>query len=251
MYIKQGQCRSSAVLPGKGEMFLDNKIPYRHELKYSISFSDYLAVKSRIKTVMRRDPHTGNDGKYLIQSVYFDNYRDKALREKKDGLQRREKFRIRYYNSDMSFITLEKKIKQNNLCIKYGEKISREDFEMIIKGEQLHVDINEKPLVKELIIKMTTELLRPRVLVSYTREPYIYPAGNVRVTFDSDIRSSLYGKDFINDPFAGINACEDTREIIMEVKYDEFLPEIIALLIQSGNVRQQSFSKYGICRRFG
>lgn len=122
---------------------------------------------------------------------------------------------------------------------------------MIARGEQLYVDTEGKPLVKELIIKMTTELLRPRVLVSYTREPYIYPVGNVRITFDSGIRSSLYGKDFIGDTFAGINACEDTHEIIMEVKYDEFLPEIIALLIQSGNVRQKSFSKYGICRRFG
>lgn len=219
---------------------MDGKIPYRHELKYSISYSDYLAVRSRIRPVMKTDPHTGSDGRYLIQSVYFDNYMNKALREKNNGLQHREKFRIRYYNGDKNLITLEKKIKHNDLCIKYGEKLTNEDLEMLLKEDHIYVDTEGKPLLKELIIKMTTQLLRPRVLVSYTREPYIYPAGNVRVTFDSDIRSSLYSRNFINDTSAGINTCEDTHEIIMEVKYDDFLPEIIALLIQTGNVRQQT-----------
>lgn len=230
---------------------MDKKIPYRHELKYSVSYSDYLAVRSRLKAVMKTDPHTNSDGKYLIQSVYFDNYRDKALREKINGVQYREKFRIRYYNGDLSFITLEKKMKHNDLCIKYGERISREDLEMIIRGEHNLINASGKPLETELVAKMNSQLLRPRVLVSYTREPYIYPAGNVRITFDSDIRSSLFHRNVTDDFFDGINVCGDVHEIIMEVKFDGFLPEIISLLLQSGTARQQAFSKYGICRRFG
>ena len=84
---------------------------YRHEKKYPISQGDYLALRQRLRPVMQPDPHAGAEGVYSIQSVYFDNYRDKALREKIDGVQQREKFRIRYYNGDLSFVTLEKKIK--------------------------------------------------------------------------------------------------------------------------------------------
>ena len=91
---------------------------YRHELKYQISPADYHALRQRLRAVMKRDPHTGADGLYTIRSVYFDNYGDKALREKVNGVQKREKFRIRYYNNDFSFITLEKKIKHNDLCMK-------------------------------------------------------------------------------------------------------------------------------------
>ena len=64
---------------------------YRHELKYHIGPADHLALRQRLKAVMQQDLHTGADGRYTIRSVYFDNYRDKALREKVDGVQRREK----------------------------------------------------------------------------------------------------------------------------------------------------------------
>ena len=100
---------------------------YRHELKYQISPADALALRQRLRAVMKRDPHTGADGLYTIRSVYFDNYGDKALREKVNGVQKREKFRIRYYNDDFSFITLEKKIKHNDLCMKIDAPLTVEE----------------------------------------------------------------------------------------------------------------------------
>ena len=100
---------------------------YRHELKYQISKADHYALRQRLQSVMKRDPHTRQDGLYVIRSVYFDNFRDKALREKIDGVQLREKFRIRYYNDDLSFITLEKKIKHNDLCMKIDARITNEE----------------------------------------------------------------------------------------------------------------------------
>ncbi len=77
------------------------KIPvkYRHELKYKIGYADYLAIRSRIRSVMQLDSHTDSSGHYTIRSIYFDNSDDKALREKLDGIARREKFRIRYYKT--------------------------------------------------------------------------------------------------------------------------------------------------------
>ena len=224
---------------------------YRHELKYAITSADYLALRQRLRTMMKADPHVGADGCYTIRSVYFDNYRDKALREKVDGVQKREKFRIRYYNDNFSFITLEKKIKHNDLCMKIDAPLTVEDYRRILQEPGAWMLEHPEPLVRELYCKMKTQQLRPRVLVSYVREPYIYEAGNVRVTFDSHIRTSLFQRDFSDGAISDICATDTPGDIILEVKFDAFLPEIIRCLLQSEELRQQAFSKYGSCRRFG
>ena len=224
---------------------------YRHELKYAITSADYLALRQRLRPVMKTDPHTNSKGVYIIRSVYFDNYNDKALREKIDGVQRREKFRIRYYNDDLSFITLEKKIKHNDLCQKLDAPLTQEEFQKILQEPGSWMLAHPQPLIRELYCKMQTQQLRPRVLVSYVREPYIFAAGNVRVTFDTSIRTSLFQTSFANGALPDISATDTPGDIILEVKYDAFLPEIIQQLLQSGNLRQQAFSKYGACRRFG
>ena len=229
------------------------KIPghYRHELKYAVSFADYLALAQRIKPVMQPDPHAGADGRYTIRSIYFDNYRDKALREKIDGVQRREKFRIRYYNDDLSFITLEKKIKHTDLCQKVDAPLGEADFRRILQSPGAWMLEHPDGLVRELYCKMKTQQLSPRVLVSYVREPYVYAAGNVRVTFDSHIRTSLFARDFASGALPDIQATDTPGDMILEVKYDAFLPDIIRCLLQSRTLRAQAFSKYGACRRFG
>lgn len=224
---------------------------YRHELKYAIGEGDYQALRRRLRPVMRLDPHAGADGTYQIRSVYLDNYRDKALREKIDGIPQREKFRLRYYNDDLSHVTLEKKIKHNNLCMKIDAPLTAEEFQGILAGGGHWMQTHPHELVRELYCKMKTQQLRPRVLVSYVREPYIYAAGNVRVTFDSQIRTSLFHTTFGTGDIPDISATDTPVDRILEVKYDAFLPDIIACLLQSNGLRQQAFSKYGACRRFG
>lgn len=224
---------------------------YRHELKYQTNPADHHALRQRLRTVMKCDPHTGADGLYTIRSVYFDNYKDKALWEKVYGVQKREKFRIRYYNDDFSYITLEKKIKHNDLCMKIDAHLTVEEYRRILQEPGAWMLEHPEPLVRELYCKMKTQQLRPRVLVSYVREPYIYEAGNVRVTFDSHIRTSLFQRDFSDGAISDICATDTPGDIILEVKFDAFLPEIIRCLLQSEELRQQAFSKYGSCRRFG
>ena len=224
---------------------------YRHEMKYSIPYAEYLAMRKRIGAVMKTDPHTDESGRYRIRSIYFDNVDDKALREKTDGVAKREKFRIRYYNDDFTFITLEKKMKIDNLCRKHDARISEEECRKILSGELTFMKTHESGLVRELYAKMKYQGLRPRVLVSYVREPYIFRAGNVRVTFDSQIRTSLFHREFLTKRVSDISATDTPQDMILEVKYDAFLPEIIQDLIQVNGIRQQAFSKYGACRRFG
>ena len=232
---------------------------YRHELKYKISYPDYLAMRSRLRPVMKADPHAAAGGRYLVRSVYFDNLNDKALREKIDGVAKREKFRIRYYNDDLSYIVLEKKMKIGSLCLKCSAPITEEECRKILsggRGSLRNGDLSfmkEHPqeLVRELYAKMTCQLLRPRVLVSYTREPFIYQAGNVRVTFDSDIRTSLFHQEFLTKEAAGISATDEPQDVYLEVKFDAFLPEVVQDLIRVKGIRQHAFSKYSASRRFG
>ena len=130
---------------------------YRHELKYQINPADHHALRQRLRTVMKCDPHTGADGLYTIRSVYFDNYKDKALREKVYGVQKREKFRIRYYNDDFSYITLEKKIKHNDLCMKIDAPLTVEEYRRILQEPGTWMLEHPQPLVQELYCKMKTQ----------------------------------------------------------------------------------------------
>ena len=229
--------------------FVHKSNTYRHELKYCISFADYLALRARLCHVMKPDCHTGPDGRYLIRSVYFDNFNDKALREKRCGVQKREKFRIRWYNDQLDPIFLEKKMKLNNLCLKLSAQISPEECRALCQGKWDWE--HPSKLVQELRCKMTLQQLRAKVLVSYIREPYVYSTGNVQVTFDSQIRSSLFRRDFFSSGLPEISATDGPGDMILEIKYDEFLPEIIADLLQTEGLRQQAFSKYSACRRYG
>ena len=230
---------------------MDDKKNYRHELKFEIPYADYVAMRGRLKLIMKSDPHVNEDGRYRIRSIYYDNSDDKALREKIDGIGKREKFRIRYYNDDFGFITLEKKMKINDLCLKYDARITEEECRKILKGDIEWMRSSEDELIKEFYAKMRYQRLKPRVLVSYVREPYIYQAGNVRVTFDSKIRTSLYEQEFLTKEVQDISATDSPQYMLLEVKYDKYLPGIIQDIIQMNGARQQAFSKYGASRRFG
>ena len=224
------------------------KIKYRHELKQEISYLDMLVLRQRLLAVMQRDLHAA-DGKYEIRSLYFDNARDKALREKTDGVNVREKFRIRYYNGDSSFIKLEKKSKINGLCLKENARLTKEETQAIIDGNVGWMKDSNESLIRELYIKMITQGLRPKTIVDYTREPFIFAPGNVRVTLDYNIRTGMLGTDFFNMSCTTIPAGEDA--IILEVKWDEFLPDIIRDIVQLKNGRAGAFSKYAACRIYG
>ncbi|MCR5304538.1 MAG: polyphosphate polymerase domain-containing protein [Lachnospiraceae bacterium] len=218
---------------------------YRHEWKHEISISDMISVRQRMSAVGETDPHA-RDGCYLIRSLYFDNQSDKALREKLDGVNRREKFRIRFYNFDQSVIHLEKKSKLNGLGTKYSASLTPEQVERIIRNDIGWMITDEQPLIRELYCKMKGQGMRPKVIVDYTREPFIYRPGNVRVTLDYHIRTGLDSLDFLNPDCVTVPVPGDP--IVLEVKWDDFLPDIIRDSVQLPGRRVTSFSKYAQCR---
>ncbi len=221
---------------------------YRHEWKHIISLSDMIVLQGRLPAIMQHDAHA-IDGKYGIRSLYFDNLSDKALREKLDGINRREKFRIRYYNGDPSLIHLEKKSKLNGLGSKASTVLTDEEAQAIVDGDYSWMQADTRPLVTELYSKMLSQQLRPKTVVDYTREAYIFPAGNVRVTIDYNIRTGLRCVDFLNPACPTVPAGD--APIILEVKWDAYLPDIIQDAVQLGGRSACSFSKYAACRIYG
>ncbi len=220
---------------------------YRHEWKHQINQSDLIILRSRLSAITGRDTHA-RDGTYRIRSLYFDNPADKVLREKLAGVNKREKFRIRYYNSDTGLIRLEKKSKINNLCLKQSTLLTVEQARSIAEGRWDWMATSTKPLTTELYSKIIGQGLRPKVIVDYIREPFIYTPGNVRITLDYAIRTGLRCTDFL-DPDC-ITVPVPDSPIILEVKWDEYLPDIIRKIVGLTNRQASAFSKYAACRMY-
>lgn len=222
---------------------------FRHELKYTLNFLDYMEIRQRLRAVFPADEHTNEKGEYFIRSLYFDNPEDKALREKLDGVNKREKFRLRYYNFDVSQIQLEKKSKINGLCNKRQSTVSKEQVQNLLDGKLDWMSQSGDELLTELYSKINSQQLRPKTIVDYTREPFVFAPGNVRITLDRGIRTGLNSTDFLNPGVPTVSAGEPV--IILEVKFDEFLPQLVRDVVQLNSRRASAFSKYGVCRIYG
>lgn len=220
---------------------------YRHEYKHEINTSDMMAVRHRLRAVAEPDEHAA-DGRYFIRSLYFDNCSDKVLREKIDGVNHREKFRIRYYNHDISLLHLEKKSRQNGLSAKSITSLTAEEAQLIAQNQIDFMRLSDRPLVQELYCKMRSQGLFAKTIVDYTREAFVYAPGNVRITLDYNIRTAPCCTDFLN---SGCVTIPIPVECILEVKWDSFLPSVIRDAVQLTGRHSSSFSKYAACRIYG
>lgn len=230
-----------------GESTETRPFKYRHELKYVINRGDYMGLRANLSAFAKKDRNCGEDGNYNVRSLYFDNYNDTALREKLLGIADREKFRIRIYNGDSGFIRLEKKIKRNGLTAKVSAVIDREECLKMAEGDFDGIDMSKRPLIAEFAAKSREKLLREKTIVDYEREAYVFAAGNVRITFDKKISSGMFSRDlFVKDlPLVSVMPPE---MMILEVKYDNFLPDIIKNIISVADCGRVSASKYTLCR---
>lgn len=218
---------------------------FRHEYKHRINRSDMIQLRTRLSSFLGHDRFAGEDGTYFVKSLYFDNLWDKALREKVDGVNNREKFRIRYYGTDTSFIRLEKKSKINGLCRKESVPITAEECRKIIDGDYSFLIGSDSNLMHEFYAKLCYQQLRPRCIVAYRREAFVYAPGNVRVTIDSDISGSYNVREFLSPDLEFLQLY---HEAVLEVKWDEYLPEIIRDSVQVKSRKSAAFSKYAAVR---
>ena len=221
---------------------------YRHEVKHLINRSDAIAIRHNMTAVATSDRHVLEDGTYLIRSLYFDDLNDTALWEKLDGVNERRKFRIRYYNGDLSYINLECKMKRDNVGIKLQERLTPDEVRRIMDGDLTWMVSSGRPLLVTLYVEMKTRGLRPRCVVEYRRIPFTYGPGNVRVTIDWNVRTGPPAQFLDPD---GLTLPVDGDPMILEVKWDDYLPSVIRRAVALKGRRQGSFSKYAACRVYG
>jgi len=200
-------------------------------------------LTGRLKTVLSPDPHT-KSGSYTIRSLYFDDWHNKALFEKMDGTDPREKFRIRIYNGSDDYISLEKKIKKGDLTQKLQTRLTRPQCENILAGKLDWMREQKDGLLLQLYTCMQ-EGLRPKTIVEYDRTPFVYAPGNTRVTIDRNIRSGVSSTDLFGD----ISLVPVSPADVLEVKFDAYLPDIVRLLTAGLESRRTAVSKYAMCRK--
>ena len=220
----------------------------RHELKHSINPGEDMILTSRLRKLFPHDSNADSHGSYRVSSLYFDTPYDKALRQKIDGVNSREKFRLRHYNADLSFIRLEKKYKINGLCGKRSAKISAQQVEKLLSGDIDFLLTSGEALLMELYSKMRGQQLAPKTIVTYDREAFLFAPGNVRITIDRNLRTGLDSTDFLNPHLCHAPVSDGLA--VLEVKYDAFLPEIVKMAVQIPNRQAAAYSKYAVCRRY-
>ena len=224
---------------------------YRHELKYIISEGEHKLLATRVKACLKQDYYASlNGGEYLIRSLYFDDPFDSALWEKASGVGSRDKFRIRIYNYSDDVIKLERKHKEGQYIKKDSVSLSREDCEAIMRGKFECLKHNESPFAMQFYGIFVSNHLRPKVLVDYTREPYVFPAEDVRITFDKNVRTALRCTDLFNPNVVTYPVWDLRNCMILEIKFNESLPLYVQELLTLGSAQRTAASKYVFCRQY-
>ena len=223
-------------------------VEYRHEIKHYITQADAVAIRRNLSAVASIDPHAQKEGCYRIRSLYFDDLNNTALWEKLDGVNERRKFRIRYYNDDLSYIMLECKMKRDGVGCKLQERLTEGEVRRILAGDVGWMAASGRPLLVVLYTEMKAKGLGPKCVVEYLRRPFVYGPGNVRVTIDWNIRTGS-PRDFLNPD--GLTLPIEDDVTLLEVKWDEYLPSVIRKATALKGRGPTAFSKYAACRVYG
>lgn len=231
---------------------------YRNEIKYICSDQELCQIRERIRHICRTDAHADGDSTYLVRSVYFDDYDNTCYYENENGTDPREKFRIRIYNGSLDRITLECKRKEHGMNHKASCPLTEEMCRSLIEGEfpvTMAMDMadglngQQRALLTKFILQYQMRRFSAKVIVEYERTPYVYETGNVRITFDRGIGSGRNVREFMC-PRVSTRPVMPIGRHILEIKYDELLPDSIYNLLQVHRLQRSAYSKYYMCRRF-
>lgn len=219
---------------------------YRHEFKFLISPNAAQLLKLRLPYLMERDPHAGQEGQYTIRSLYFDDPNFTAFREKVDGVDNRTKYRIRCYNGDTSHCRLERKEKKGNLTRKTGQSITPRDVLALQNRTFSGCPDHPQGLCEELRMLCFSAGLKPMVLVDYDRTPFVCADGNTRITLDENLRTRPYCTDLF-DSCQSMIPVLDANEVILEVKFDDYLPGYLRDALADIPKTTLAISKFAMC----
>jgi len=219
---------------------------FRHELKYIIDYREHALISARLKSILSSDANVEADGSYTVRSLYFDDYYNNSYHDKYAGILKRSKHRIRIYNQSDKSIKYEKKNKTGQYNLKKTASLTKAQFYSILDGQYGVLLEGSNPLLQTFYHECVTNLMRPRVVVDYEREPYIMEAGDVRITFDKHIRAGIKGFDIFDADMPTVETL-DPGLLVLEVKFTEFLPSIIRRILPTSAANYTEVSKFILC----
>lgn len=223
---------------------------YRHELKYYLNRGDYELLRNRLRLTMEQDRFAKlGEGEYFIRSLYFDDADDSAFRDKLAGENDRDKYRLRIYNMKDDVVKLERKHKEDGYILKESLNLSRAEAQSIIAGDYGVLLGREESFAKRMYRTFTTACYKPRVIVDYMREAYTFPLEDVRVTFDKNVRTGFRSVDLFNPQIITYPAVSG-YDMVLEVKFNRYLPTYVRALLQTGAHQRSAISKYCLCRKY-
>lgn len=217
----------------------------RHEIKILLSYPQYVELRSRISGVLTPDSHMPGPDGYLIRSVYMDTDRNDAYYEKDSGVQHRNKFRIRAYNNDASYVMLENKEKIDDRICKTDARITKSDYDAILAGDFSVLEAYDDALCRQVAGLHNAQGLAPKVVVEYSREAYVHPLSMVRITFDRQMAAGVNSRDMFAEDLITAPVFPQ-REVILEVKYGDAFPMYLKELLQNNGIRL-AVSKFVTC----
>lgn len=218
---------------------------YRNEWKYLIDTAQKEVICQRLSPFLQLDKHAQNGG-YMIRSLYFDDYYQSAYEEKDAGVLHRKKYRIRVYNCSDRSIKLERKKKYGAYIFKEAASLTRDQVYKILEGDYEFLLHSDKSLCREFYVECMSNVLRPRTIVDYDREPWILDEGTVRITFDMDVRAAIGSYDIFDATLPALNVLEPGK-CVMEVKFTEFLPQFCRDILPDRGSEFTAVSKYVLC----
>ena len=216
---------------------------FRNENKYLINNLQIEELKHRLAPLASLDPILSGKKFYSVRSLYFDDYSDTCLNQVINGVSKRVKYRIRFYNFNENYIILEKKYKINNMTRKVSCEITKENVIDIINNRNLKICEDNPKLLNELYLKIKCDGFKPKIIIDYDRIPFVYRAGTVRITIDHNISCSYDIKNFFKKDILRIPLTENGNSIL-EIKYTGFMPDFIKYCIQIKGLELSSYSKY-------
>lgn len=215
----------------------------RHELKFYISRSDYEYACSVLNTLMKKDEHQSSERGYFIRSLYFDDVLDSSVEDKLDGIEFRDKYRLRIYDTEQDWAKLERKRKWNNFVKKSSVTVTKAEAEEIITGNYDCLLNKNSTDAVSIYFDLKRKCFRPVVIVDYIRDVYKLDYNEVRITFDKHLRANT--EDF--RLFSGEVATHPLQRddlIEMEVKFNTCLPSWFKDFLNFESSVNLAISKY-------
>lgn len=228
---------------------MNNLTVERNELKYYVSNIGYHAMLNRLQYVLKPDTYSVPRKGYFIRSLYFDSHDDECLYAKQSGLMYRKKYRMRIYDLDSDIVKFEIKNKFNNQIFKETAIISRDSAYKVMDGDYAELLKYDNPVLRKIFSEFSAKLYRPKVIIDYDRDAFMFDFFNVRITFDKNLRSNNSNLDLFSKDSFSVPVILEGKQIL-EIKYNQYLPDHIRLALQTESFERMAISKYTLGRRF-